>query len=711
MAELWSHFILFSALACFSSGTASLSSSHEDMDCKSRCLINCSEGHYYASGNCLECPVGFFCSGGQMAPQWCPVGTYNQHTAQAEITSCQACPDGYISLESRAGCRACPDGYSCDPQRGLQRHCLPGQYSPEGEMECQECPKGYVCPNGQERWHCLGGQEPNPSSTFCVTCFPGFFSTEGTSECQLCPAGHFRADGLMTAPCPAGSFESRERFARPSDGSSSYFPGAKQCLKCPAGYFCPNGTSYPNPCPSGTYNPLQGQDESTDCRTCPAGRVCTQAGLAMPDSDCMPGYVCPFGSSSPHAPSNACPPGTFSNHSDLFDKSQCETCPERFVCTRGSGGKQKPPAPCPAGHYCPPGTKHPMQYSCAPGTWSNRTGLASEKDCVLCPSGWFCMAGAQAPSGSCSAGHFCPEGTQTSTQFPCPAGSYSNRLGNDNIDDCIACPSGAYCPEGTAKPALCPPGTYCSEQGAKSTGDCIPCPGGYHCPDMGTITPHICGAGNFSEPGSMSCSPCLVGHYCSDMNTSREAMVHMMVCPAGMLCPEGLAAAPNVSGHACPRGYYCPQGDVHSRARPCPNGTYGGQRGLGRAEQCLLCPMGKYCFREGREPQGISQPTGDCPTGYACPPGTGSPFSFPCLPGSYWDNSTMDGGDTCKPCPAGFYCDSVAMTQPKICPLVSCWQRKECWVIVIRQMGPSTKSCFVESLGVICKMVSFCKSK
>lgn len=33
-----------------------------------------------------------------------------------------------------------------------------------------------------------------------------------------------------------------------------------------------------------------------------------------------------------------------------------------------------------------------------------------------------------------------------------------------------------------------------------------------------------------------------------------------MICPAGLLCPEGQAVAPDASKNACPRGYYCPQG-------------------------------------------------------------------------------------------------------------------------------------------------------
>lgn len=36
------------------------------------------------------------------------------------------------------------------------------------------------------------------------------------------------------------------------------------------------------------------------------------------------------------------------------------------------------------------------------------------------------------------------------------------------------------------------------EHGAKVAADCILCPGGYYCPELGTVTPQICGAGNFS---------------------------------------------------------------------------------------------------------------------------------------------------------------------------------------------------------------------
>jgi len=66
-------------------------------------------------------------------------------------------------------------------------------------------------------------------------------------------------------------------------------PGLKDCLRCPGGFYCPEGTRDPVPCPPGTFNPLEGQDEQTDCRPCYPGKACTQVALKAPDVACMPG--------------------------------------------------------------------------------------------------------------------------------------------------------------------------------------------------------------------------------------------------------------------------------------------------------------------------------------------------------------------------------------------------------------------------------------
>lgn len=36
------------------------------------------------------------------------------------------------------------------------------------------------------------------------------------------------------------------------------------------------------------------------------------------------------------------------------------------------------------GHYCPNGTKVSNQYPCPSGTFSNNTGIGSASDCLMC---------------------------------------------------------------------------------------------------------------------------------------------------------------------------------------------------------------------------------------------------------------------------------------------------------------------------------------
>ncbi|XP_075695379.1 uncharacterized protein LOC142661742 isoform X3 [Rhinoderma darwinii] len=598
--------------------------------------VTCHPGYYVTTGGQLECklcPPGYFCADGSTKTP-CPAGTFSEKEGLLQQSECTLCPAGYFCLE----------GKSLPPA--------------EGSL----CPAGFYCPIGTRNSHAY----PCPAGTYndqvgqghrgsCKVCSEGLFCQEGSPVTGYpCTRGKF---------CPAGV--SREQDCPP--GTFTHHSGAyriEECSLCPAGFYCLSNTSYPIPCPPGTQNPLEGQDQSGDCTPCSAGSACTRSGLTQPDTDCSPGYVCPVGSRSATSSENACPAGTYSDSQSLFDKSQCEICPDRFFCATGSGGRQRPPVPCPRGHYCPPGTKHGSQYKCPPGTWSDRPSLASDRECYPCPAGWFCLAGAESPSGKCSAGYFCTEGSQSGTQFPCPAGTFNLKLGSVRVGECSACPEGAYCPAGTSKPALCPMGTYRAEQGAQNVGECDLCPAGTSCPNIGMNSAVPCGAGNFSDRGSSTCLACPAGHYCNEDRTSRERMMQLL-CPAGIVCPKGMAVLPGEDVNMCPRGYYCPEGS--REAKPCPNGTFGFHPGLEGVEDCLLCPEGNYCYQEGQ--RGIPSPNGLCPQGYYCPPGTGSPLSYPCQPGSYW-NMSKQGVEisVCLPCPAGFFCDMPSLLAPKRCP-------------------------------------------
>lgn len=63
--------------------------------------------------------------------------------------------------------------------------------------------------------------------------------------------------------------------------------------------------------------------------------------------------------------------------------------------------------------------------------------------------------------------HFLLPGTRFGAEFPCPAGTFSNRTGNVRWEVCEPCPEGHYCPAGTSVPKKCPRGSYFDETRAK----------------------------------------------------------------------------------------------------------------------------------------------------------------------------------------------------------------------------------------------------
>ncbi|XP_077422977.1 uncharacterized protein LOC144052618 isoform X3 [Vanacampus margaritifer] len=585
---------------------------------------------------CIVCPGGHYCDGGVAIP--CPAGSYGPKEGLRRVTDCTICPAGFYCLE----------GTSARPTP--QFLCPPGFYCEEGTAT----PHGSPCPAGT-----AGEQVGQTSRAACKRCSEGRFCPTGSSAPGLlCARGRFCPAGtLEEVSCPRGTFT-------PHQGAIS----SKDCLKCPAGFYCPEGTSDPVPCLPGSFNPLEGQAELADCRECHAGKACTRVALTAPDVDCMQGFVCPPGSSKPNTPTNACPPGTLSNRTDLADRSQCQQCPARYACLRGTGDIHRPPLSCSVGHYCPPGTKFPTQYKCPVGTWSGQSGLEAESECQPCPQGWYCLVGSGSPWGRCSSGHYCPEGTAYGAQFPCPAGTYSIYMGNRQKEDCLLCPEGSFCLEGTSKPAPCPISTFRRVKGGQTLEDCSICPAGYFCSHSATVNPKVCGAGRYSDEGAAECSPCLPGHFCSNETTSEETMRSVMVCPPGFLCSQGLARDPRRSATLCPRGFYCPGGGIDPNPIPCPNGTYSEHPGLSEISACVSCPEGKYCYSQLPEEHPITTPTGLCPDGHYCPTGTGYLYSNPCQAGQYRSSASGHSGEVCIPCPSRHYCDRPGMHTPSICP-------------------------------------------
>lgn len=68
---------------------------------------------------------------------------------------------------------------------------------------------------------------------------------------------------------------------------------------CPLGHACPGNTGYDwDPCPIGTYGPVEMLANISQCTQCDGGSYCNAQGLVNVTGPCDPGYWCLIGSAS-----------------------------------------------------------------------------------------------------------------------------------------------------------------------------------------------------------------------------------------------------------------------------------------------------------------------------------------------------------------------------------------------------------------------------
>ena len=323
------------------------------------------------------CPAHHYCPAGSSLPLGCAPGTYNAEEGQ---TSCGDCTAGYYCLGGGVAPIICPAGSYCPAATAsaTEHLCPLGTYSNKTgliqESQCETCPAGYYCP-------ILGSGETN-----------------GT-----CDAGYFCGGGSYTAT-PADS-----------DGYHITYVGDTSVVAnnasvndvCPPGHYCPQGSVAPTPCPAGKYGFSKGQKTLTDCSDCPGGMYCPVHGMTNATRDCPGGYYCPTGSSD--YSSNICPPGTYcpagsassilcapGYYQNATGQLDCDPCPAGYYCPEGAVSTTI----CPIGTYCPVAVAAPI--TCANGTYTNSTGLLSQDECTICPTSYYCNAGAI--QGLCAAG-------------------------------------------------------------------------------------------------------------------------------------------------------------------------------------------------------------------------------------------------------------------------------------------------------------------
>ena len=109
----------------------------------------------------------------------------------------------------------------------------------------------------------------------------------------------------------------------------------------------------PTPCAVGTYGPVLGADDSTDCKACPLNKICNVAGLAAPLSTCPAGKYCDkLAITAAEIATKNCGAGHYCPGSTKVEKpiktsQKGKLCSSQFYCPTGTLTELS----CPAGYY------------------------------------------------------------------------------------------------------------------------------------------------------------------------------------------------------------------------------------------------------------------------------------------------------------------------------------------------------------------------
>eukprot|EP01022_Parablepharisma_sp_SALTPOND_P011564 TRINITY_DN1484_c0_g1_i1.p1 TRINITY_DN1484_c0_g1~~TRINITY_DN1484_c0_g1_i1.p1 ORF type:complete len:805 (+),score=10.50 TRINITY_DN1484_c0_g1_i1:2730-5144(+) len=662
----------------------------------------CPAGYYSGSrtglrtmDECIICPAGFYCPLGEPDPIPAPVvillsftrnqGHYNPWMGMSSVEAMLKCPQSYpctvtgLSMYKGPPCALgyyCPAGTSSPTQFACPAGTYSNSHYAVSEYDCLPCPRGYAC-------------DSKSTQETLQPCDPGHYCPRGTPT-------------TTTYPCPAGTYRLETKARRLEDclpcPHGNYCPAGTSVLPdCPEGYYCPLGTKYDKqyPCRAGTYGPVgvTNLKSQQDCLQCGFGKYCTgngqTAGTDCPDgyynnfsmeaSECLKcpaGYKCVTGTINPVP----CPVGEYSD-TGAKECTKCEIgfyCPEPGIskadklssykcyagmyCNEGGYGLAVYPNlddhGCNVGKYCPEGTT--TEVPCPAGTYNPVYGRSSVTECLTTVPGYYTEEGAsEYLSTPCLPGHFCLAGSPTSTQYACPPGTYRKLNAGAKPEECVTCPAGYYC--------------------LTATEDPLDCPQGFYCP-LGTSKPEPCPEGTYSTSlnlfDSRSCSPCPAGKFCYQRNLTNP----VNKCDPGFYCIQGSKRPEpqdRITGNLCPKGGYCPEGA--SEPQPCPAGKYMVIEGASAASQCVRCPPGHYCTGSNSP-----EPTGKCDPGYYCgfeeserapvgkqaQPGyyapTGSQFELKCPRGTF---TTQAGRSVCDECDPGYKCTEVGMSIKDPCPV------------------------------------------
>ena len=513
-------------------------------------------------------------------------------------TPCTLCSVGkYQDTEAMSSCKSCGARQYNDEKgkASCKTDCNAGSYITSDKKLCKSCPEGFY-----------QDQENDPSCK--NNCNAGSYITSDKKLCKSCPEGFYQDQ--ENAPncknnCNAGSYIKEDET---------------DCLACPKGQYKSSNQPryYCSDCDDGKYNIQVGQQQSSNCLFCVAGKAynsktepcdnCVEGKYQNQNEASVPCKFCGFGKSfnSKNEPCNECDPGTYQNKDDQPGIG-CSDCAIGFYAEN---------------------SRSESCTSCQPGKYQN---IEKQTECKTCSDGSVPNS-AQTSCDKCIVGTFSEEGVCED----CQKGRYANAEGSN---ECKRCSQGKYGDQFKQTACIvCPTGTYNDEI---SKQDC-----------------KICGDGSYqNQTGRSSCYNCQVGrYYLSQLDDSlsweQQALASSTSKKHCKLCPMSYYSS-------FPRSSVCvicaDRNQIQLNTLHCENTTNSNIKNHTGCAECQGCRMGKYI-----NPNSNSGGTADYETAVGCLNCQSGFFSIEMnvvscksCPSGYYNNKTEAKG--CTTCPSGYF--------------------------------------------------------
>ena len=182
---------------------------------------------------------------------------------------------------------------------------------------------------------------------------------------------------------------------------------------------------------------------------------------------------------------------------------------------------------------------HPYEGQCQNGKLVALAQRVQENHCGMCAAGYYLENRKCLP---CAAGSFQSISDNTNGSASCAecsAGSYADQSASRQ---CVICPAGSQCDAGAVDPLLCMPGKYQPSTGSSS---CMACPAGSQC-TAGAVNHALCAAGKYQNlTGRENCTSCPPGKFANQTGLracifcqpgryqSNYQSTECLACPAG----------------------------------------------------------------------------------------------------------------------------------------------------------------------------------